>query len=65
MTEDEREELIYSLLVEFCASVGAITDEQKYAFIAGARSALVTMEERASTDANGTFNHNSESESDN
>ena len=47
MTEDEREEIIGSLLVEFCASVGAITDEEKYAFIAGARAALVTMEERS------------------
>ncbi len=49
MTEDEdkREDLIYSLLLEFHASVGEITDEQKYAFIAGARAALVTMEERA------------------
>ena len=46
MTEDEREELIYRLLVEFCASVCAITDEQKYAFIAGARAALVTVEEQ-------------------
>lgn len=46
MTEDEREELIYSLLMEFQASIGATTDEQKYAFIAGARSALVTIEER-------------------
>lgn len=47
MTEDEREELIYSLLEEFNASVGAITDDQKYAFLAGARSALVTMAERS------------------
>jgi hypothetical protein len=45
MSEDEREELIYGLLDEFRASVGAITDDQKYAFIAGARSALVTIEE--------------------
>ena len=46
MTEDEREELIYSLLDEFVASVGSITDQQKYAFIAGARSALVTVNDR-------------------
>jgi hypothetical protein len=46
MTEDEREEFIYSLLGEFQRSLGSITDEQKYAFIAGARSALVTLEER-------------------
>jgi hypothetical protein len=47
MTEDEREELIYSLLDEFKASIGPITDEQKFAFIAGARSALVAIEERS------------------
>jgi len=46
MTEDEREELIYSLLDEFIASIGSVTDEQKYAFIAGARSALVTVSGR-------------------
>lgn len=46
MTEDEREEIIYSLLDEFKASVGSISDEQKYAFIAGARSALVTVKDR-------------------
>lgn len=57
MTEDEREELIYSLLDEFRTSVGAITDEQKYAFIAGARFALVTMAEadRASAEANASL----------
>lgn len=43
MTDDEIEELIQELLVKFCISVGAITDEQKYAFIAGARAALVTL----------------------
>lgn len=40
MTEDEREELVYRLLAEFQDSVGAIGDDAKYAFIAGARSAL-------------------------
>ena len=45
MTEDDREELIERLLMEFQASVGATTDEQKYAFIAGARAAIVTLEQ--------------------
>jgi len=44
MDEDAREELIYRLLDEFRSSVGSITDEQKYAFIAGARSALVSVD---------------------
>ena len=43
MMPDEIEDLIQNLLIQFCASVGAITDEQKYAFIAGARAALVTL----------------------
>ena len=43
MTESEREELIYNLLDQFKASVGSISDQQKYSFIAGARCALVTV----------------------
>lgn len=47
MTEDEREELIYRLLDEFKQSTGdAFNDERKYAFIAGARSALVAIDEQ-------------------
>lgn len=45
MTEDEREELIQHLLEQFEESVGAISDDAKYAFIAGARSALCAVGE--------------------
>lgn len=45
MTEDEREELVYRLLEEFTESVGGkISDDAKYAFIAGARSALSSQQ---------------------
>jgi hypothetical protein len=46
MTEDEREELIYSLFDEFKALHASITEEEKYAFMAGARMALVTVNDR-------------------
>jgi hypothetical protein len=47
MTDDDREDLILELLTEFQQSVGATTDEQTFAFKAGARAALVTMADRA------------------
>lgn len=46
MTEDEREELVYRLVEEFKASVGSVTDQQRYAFISGARAALVAVKDR-------------------
>lgn len=43
-TEEEKEEFIYRLVDEFRDSLaGTMTDAQKYAFIAGARSAIVTL----------------------
>lgn len=46
MDEDEREEMIYRLWAEFAAIIGtAATDEKKYAFIAGARAALVEIDQ--------------------
>lgn len=44
MTEDEREELIRRLLTEFQSSVGALKDDAKYAFIAGARAMAHELE---------------------
>lgn len=47
MTEDRRENLIAELAEEFMKSIGATFDDtQKYAFIAGARSALVMIENK-------------------
>lgn len=46
MSEDEREELILKLWMEFNSLVRTTSNEQKFAFIAGARSAIITMEER-------------------
>ena len=50
MTEDEREELVYRLLEQFMDSVGPISDDAKYAFIAGARSALVHVDSSGAKD---------------
>ncbi|WGR74358.1 MULTISPECIES: hypothetical protein [unclassified Bradyrhizobium] len=47
-TEKEKEEFIYGLVDEFKASLaGTMTDSQKYAFIAGARYAIVTLSKGA------------------
>lgn len=47
MTEDEKEELVYELCGEFAQSIGStFNDERKYAFIAGARSAIVALQKR-------------------
>lgn len=47
MTEDEKEDLIHELCDAFAKSIGTIfNDVRKYAFIAGARSAIVAMQER-------------------
>lgn len=47
MTEDEKEELVHELCNEFAESVGLIfNDVRKYAFIAGARSAIVALQDR-------------------
>lgn len=44
MTDDECEDLICRLLDEFKQSIGAALDEnRKYAFIAGARAALLAV----------------------
>jgi hypothetical protein len=50
MTEEQIEVLAYELWAEFSADLGSVaTDSMKYAFIAGARSALhaVGQSERA------------------
>jgi hypothetical protein len=47
MTEEEKENLIHSLWAEWRDVIGAAAnDEKKYAFIVGARAAIVAMEER-------------------
>jgi hypothetical protein len=42
--EDVREELVMRLLMEFQQTEGATTDEQAFAFKAGARAALYSVE---------------------
>jgi hypothetical protein len=43
-TEEEKEDFIYRLVDEFKDSLaGTMTDAQKYAFVAGARSAVVAL----------------------
>ena len=56
VTTDECEELIIKLFMEFQASIGPTTDEQKFAFMAGVHAALSSTE--PSTERPISFNCN-------
>lgn len=44
MTEDEKEELVYRLWQEFAESIKVpLDDEKRFAFVAGARSAIYEL----------------------
>lgn len=46
MTEDEKEDLIHALCDEFMSATPSATEEHKFGFLVGARSAIVELQNR-------------------